>query len=176
MDFFAPVLPSVRLVSLRIFNVYGPGQDPRFVVPALVRQIREQQQQQQVSVGESQTKKTLQLSVSDPKVVRDFVYIDDLVGLFRTLLSCASSSLAPGFLALNVGSGRGTSLAELIALIGETVGVDVEAVRDESMKRSDEMEQEYGDCQKIWKMLGWKATTPLRQGLEQTIKQTKGEN
>lgn len=40
MSYFAPVLARASLVTLRLFNVYGPGQDSRFVVPALLRQVR----------------------------------------------------------------------------------------------------------------------------------------
>jgi GDP-4-dehydro-6-deoxy-D-mannose reductase len=108
LDFFGPTLPAASLLALRIFNVYGPGQDPRFVVPGLFRQIRAS-----VSSSAGASSSLCKVAVSDPLVVRDFVFIDDVVGLYAALLA-QRHTLQPGFQALNIGSGQGTSLSSLI--------------------------------------------------------------
>jgi nucleoside-diphosphate-sugar epimerase len=59
--------------------------------------------------------------------------------------------------------------------VGEVCDVNVEAVRDDTQKRSDEMEQEYGDCSKVLQLLGWKTTTSMKEGLIKTLTVIKAE-
>lgn len=63
--------------------------------------------------------------MSDPAVVRDFLYVDDAVALFVALLA-QRSVLPRGLVVLNAGSGVGTSLAALIAAAARASNVQVQ--------------------------------------------------
>ena len=89
--------------SLRFFNVYGPGQSSEggyaAVIPAFKKAI---------SLGKECT------IFGDGTQVRDFVHVHDLV---RIIGSCLESGDLPR--EMNVASGTGVSLLELIEILSE---------------------------------------------------------
>ncbi|MGH9024589.1 MAG: NAD-dependent epimerase/dehydratase family protein [Acidimicrobiia bacterium] len=98
-------LYDVSARVLRCSNVYGEHQAPDRTQGAVGAFMH------RVARGES-------LAVyGDGGIVRDYLYVGDLASVVLALLG---NDRAPTV--LNVGSGVGTSLAELIDLIGETTG------------------------------------------------------
>jgi UDP-glucose 4-epimerase len=101
-------LSGLRARVLRCSNVYGEHQAPGRTQGAVGAFLH------RVAAGES-------LPVyGDGAIVRDYLYVGDLAAVVTGLLG---NDDAPAV--LNVGSGVGTSLAELIDLIGETTGETV---------------------------------------------------
>ena len=101
---------GIETVALRIFNAYGPGQQARAshppVVPAIVRQA--------LSGGSV-------IVHGSGKQARDFVYVDDVV----SALVSASSAVNINRLTLNIGSGRATSINDLVNAIGQILGKEL---------------------------------------------------
>ena len=100
------------------------------------------------------------------KIVRDFLYVDDLVGC---LLKVASSDAAYGEV-FNVGTGVPTSfvdLAKLIVEVAKTGSYDFTEFTQE--RREVEPGDYYTDISKIKGMLGWQPQVSLREGLEKSI-------
>jgi UDP-glucose 4-epimerase len=90
---------GVNTTSLRLFNVYGPGQN------------LENLRQGMVSIFLAQLIKDKSIHVKGSgSRFRDFVYIDDVVGLF---IDCLSNQNTIGQ-EINVGTGEKTSVSELI--------------------------------------------------------------
>src|SRR5262249_59357336 len=56
---------EVPVVTLRLFNVYGPGQDPSFLIPFILEQILDPRQPE--------------VRVQDLKPSRDYVYVSDAI-------------------------------------------------------------------------------------------------
>lgn len=138
-----------RYVICRIFNIYGPGQKPTFVVPAILTQLRASRR---LRLGELRHK-------------RDYIYIADVV---RALLALASAPLDAGASVFNIGSGVPRSVADILAelecLLGFSIEVEVDAVRF----RSDEFGEEYADTSRL-RALGWQPGQDFRQGLHKTV-------
>lgn len=90
-------------IGLRYFNVFGPGQDPHgpyaAVIPLFIQAMRE---------GKAP------VIYGDGKQTRDFIFIDNVVA--ANLAACEASSDAFGK-SFNVGTGRATSVNELVSLI-----------------------------------------------------------
>jgi UDP-glucose 4-epimerase len=92
---------------------------------------------------------------SDGTCVRDFVHIEDLVGAHICCLQAKS-----GFNVYNVGTGKGTSVLELVEA--------VEASRGRSIpysfagRREGDIGEVYADVSKIERELGWKATRTFK--------------
>jgi GDP-4-dehydro-6-deoxy-D-mannose reductase len=95
------------VVIARVFNLCGPGQDAHHVCGALVRQIAA------VCRGEAR-----ELQVGPRHPVRDFLDVRDAADALLRLAFHAGSGAV-----VNVGSGHGTSVAELLALLLQHAGL-----------------------------------------------------
>jgi UDP-glucose 4-epimerase len=94
-------------------------------------------------------------------VVRDYLYIDDLVdGICRAAFTDSPERV------FNVGSGEGVSLNELVAVIRAVTGKEVPV--NYSLSRSFDVPAIYLDITRAQTQLGWKPVTPLREGIRRT--------
>lgn len=98
---------NVQTVSLRYFNVYGPGQDPKgeyaMVVSKFIRQSSE---------GSAMT------ITGDGKQTRDFTYVSDVVK--ANILAMDSQNVGKGEV-LNIGYGKNISINEIANIIGGSI-------------------------------------------------------
>ncbi len=137
-------------VGLRLFNVYGPGQDPRSpyaaVIPRFVSAL---------------VKGEIPILHGDGEQVRDFVFVRDVVLAFRAALGASGSVCGRIF---NVGSGAGVSMRSLLDRIGRIVGCD-EIRPDSGPPRPGDVRESVADVRAATDELGWRATTPLDRGL-----------
>ena len=102
----------------------------------------------------------------DGKIVRDFLYVDDLV---ECLLRVASSNVAYGEV-FNVGTGVPTSFIDLAKLIVEVAKTGSHGFTEFTQERKEvEPGDYYTDISKIKGMVGWEPQVGLRKGLERTI-------
>ena len=145
--FYAESL-AVDVTVLRPFNVYGPGQAEPFLVPFLIRQLRE---------GNV-------IRVKDLMPRRDYVYVEDVVAAI--LLAVAGVS---GFRVFNVGSGRSHSVEELIVELQRIAGTALPVV-SENERRADEVMDTVADIGEAGRSLGWKPRFSLRDGLEDLLR------
>jgi dTDP-glucose 4,6-dehydratase len=132
----------------RIFNTYGPRMrlaDGR-AVPTFVRQALD---------GEPLTVH------GDGRQTRSLCYVDDLVdGLVRLLVSDETGPV-------NLGSDAEVSILDLVAAVAEAVGHDVEVHHVD--RPVDDPQVRQPDTALAAKALGWRATTPLAEGLARTV-------
>jgi len=97
----------------------------------------------------------------DGSVVRDYVYVTDAVD---AMLKAASFEGAPRI--FNIGSGKGTSLKELVAAIGQLLGRQVKV--EYSSGRAVDVPANVLDASLAARHLGWRASTSLEDGLRRT--------
>jgi len=137
---------NVPITTLRLFNTYGPYDvGVRLSAAVTLALLRGDVPQ-----------------LSNPEVVRDFVYIDDVVGAFL------KATDAP-FGVYNVGTGIQTSLREVVALIQKEVGSNKELVWGGDPGRGTDSSFFMADTTKAEHGLGWKATTPLTDGMQKSV-------
>jgi UDP-glucose 4-epimerase len=106
---------GIESVCLRVFNAYGPGQHlPASHPPVIPNFLR-----QAMRTG------TL-VMYGDGAQTRDYVYVDDVVS---AMLAAAT---APGInhFVINVGSGKETSIRELVRLAMEVTGTNAEVIKN----------------------------------------------
>ena len=153
--------PSMSVVSLRYFNPIGAhpsgliGEDPRDIPNNLFPFIT------QVAIGKRE-----RLSVfgsdwptRDGTGVRDYIHVVDLaLGHVSALRHCAGSS---GFTPINLGTGHGTSVLELVRAFEQATGrrVPYEIVG----RRAGDVAECYADAGLALRLLQWRATRDLRQ-------------
>ncbi len=143
---------GIETVCLRVFNAYGPGQHlpPAHppVIPSMLRQA--------CSDG------TLVVH-GDGSQTRDYVYLDDAVS------AMAAAATAPNVNQeiINVGSGRETSVRDLVRMVMEISGHNPEVIYN---PRSDPgPDRMCADLAKARMMLGYQPVTTLEAGLRKTL-------
>jgi UDP-glucose 4-epimerase len=98
----------------------------------------------------------------DGEQTRDYIYVADVVD---AILAAAGSDANGAF---NVGTGRETSVLELVDLLGELGGNESFAA-ELAPARTGEVQRIALDCSRAADLLGWRAATELRDGLRQTL-------
>jgi len=156
VDFY--VEEGKEYIVLRIFNVYGPGQRGHFLVPTILSQI------ERTSAGECE------ITLGDIKAVRDYTYIDDVIGAF---VKAVEKKREDGLHVYNISSNRGASAEDIVRIIGKLMNIGIGIKVDEHRYRADEADIEYASFDKAHKSLGWSPKYGLREGLERTIQGVK---
>jgi UDP-glucose 4-epimerase len=134
--------------SLRYANVYGPRQDPlgeAGVVAIFCQNLLDG---------------TAPEIHWDGEQTRDFVYVGDCARANVTALEQGDGQ------AFNVGTGVGTSINSLFQALLDVAGQEIEPRR--GPRRPGDARHSYLDSTKIEKLLGWRASVDLRQGLAGT--------
>lgn len=130
----------------RLSNVYGPGMSPETVISALLRQIP----------GKAP------LRVHDLSAIRDFVHVRDVA---RGLVELALTRSRGIF---NLGTGIGTSVAELAAVLARQAGQEGRSV--EATMPNASRSHLVLDPTKMRDALGWEAKIRLPEGLEDLLR------
>jgi len=133
-------------------NLYGPRDnfdlDTSHVIPALIRKMVD-------ADGDV-------VLWGDGSPTREFLYVDDCA---QGLLLAAERYDAPE--PVNLGTGVETSIHELARTIAELTGFEGELVWDRSMPNGQPRRSL--DASRAERLFGFRARTPLREGLERTI-------
>lgn len=140
---------GVHSTALRLFNVYGPGQNLANLRQGMVSIFMA------MMIGDNH----IHIKGS-PDRYRDFVFIDDVVAAF---LLCLDNPAAHGEVFNIGGSGKvtvGHLIEQMTALHDRPVSVKFEG------STAGDIPGIYADGSKAAKVLGYKATTSLPDGLE----------
>ena len=146
---------GTNYISVMPTNLYGPNDNfdlqNSHVVPALIRKFIEAEKNNVSAV-------TLWGS-GTPK--REFLYVDDMADACIFLMKKYNDSDI-----INVGTGEDVTIVELAEIIKEEVGFQGTLQFDTS--KPDGTPRKLLDVTKI-NSLGWKASVPLRTGIQRTI-------
>ncbi len=137
-------------LTLRLYSIFGPWEDPRRLVPAIVREAAHRRLPPLVG----------------PETARDFVYVDDCCEAFLA----AARRGAPGVpgAVLNIGSGHQTRLDELVEVARGALGVEANPDWGTMPQRGWDTNTWMSDPRAALAVLGWQATTSLADGLVAT--------
>ncbi len=144
---------GLRAIRLRPFNHTGPGQQPRFVVPAFAAQIAAIER-----TGKAGVLRTGRLDTS-----RDFLDVRDVVAAYIAALE-RFDSLLPGAI-LNISSGVARRMEEVVAIMVRLARVPVTVEPDPARMRPADTPWLAGDPTLAKGLLGWAP----RIGFETTI-------
>lgn len=140
--------------ALRFHNVYGPGlprNTPYAGVAALFAS--------RLADGEPAT------VFEDGRQRRDFVHVDDVA---RAVAAALRAALAPGLTALNIGSGRVTTIGEVATALTAAVGGAPPVVTGDF--RLGDVRHVTADSAAARRVLGWSAEIELRDGVRDLIR------
>ena len=141
---------GVKSTVLRLFNVYGPGQDLGYIIPYLVKCVLE----------------GITAEVHHPESSRDFVYIRDVVDVL--MLAVKTNEM---FSVYNVGSGKNHTISEVIELIGEACEKKIQYRKVATVR--DPQPNVCANVDKALNDLGWSAKMSLKDGIHQIVNDLK---
>lgn len=141
---------------VRPFNVYGPRQSARSIIPTIITQILNGQ-------------KVIRLGNLDP--TRDFTFVRDTV---KGFIEIASSDKLFGEIT-NIGMNEEISMKNLVNLIAKLINVEIKTERTKRRIRpfKSEVERLFCDNSKLLANTKWKPEYNLEKGLLLTIKWMK---
>jgi GDP-L-fucose synthase len=143
---------GLDVIHLLVVNLYGPRDnfdlDTSHVIPALVRKMEESDDRIELW--------------GDGSPTREFLYVEDAAeGI--VLAGERYDDAQP----VNLGSGQEISIRALAELVAELTGFEGEIVWDDSKPNGQPRRQL--DVSKAEQRFGFRARTPLREGLERTV-------
>jgi len=148
----AGVAPGLAVTALRLFNVYGHGQEGDFLIPKVVSGLLQGQKK---------------LRLGELKHRRDWIHVDDACKAF--LVSIENPAEPGAFRTLNAASGRSASAGEIIAILGRASGMNPAIEQDPGLLRPDEVGEECADISSL-QGLGFRPRVGLEEGLERVWK------
>ena len=143
---------GANIITIRPFNVFGPGQSARAIIPTIISQLI---QSNNIEVGSTSP-------------IRDFTYVDDTVSGF---IKAAQHENISGDL-INIGNSKGISIKELIykcAEILEIENINVIVSKERNRPEKSEVFNLICDNTSAKDKISWSPSVSLTEGLERTI-------
>lgn len=134
------------ITVVRPFNYTGVGQSTQFLLPKLVDAFR---------------RKAEVLELGNLDVIRDFCDVRSVVRAYRLLLEANSAGLT-----LNVCSGIGHSLMDIVAMLHALTGHSPQIRVNPAFVRGNEVRSLIGNHDALERVIGEMPVIPLRETLE----------
>ncbi len=134
------------IIVARPFNYTGFGQNEKFLIPKIVSHFR---------------RREAVIELGNIDVERDFSDVRRLTDTYAKLLS---SGLKRG--TFNVCSGKAHSLKDIILLMENIAGYQIEVRTNPAFVRANEVKRLLGSCEKLISVVGPLMEIPLRETLE----------
>ena len=138
------------VANLRLYSVYGPYEDANRLIPAVVSRG--------IAGGYP--------DLVDPTIARDFIYVEDVCEAFVR----AAAKMSPDLYgeSINIGTGTETTIRDLAGTAREVFGIADAPLFGAMAPRAWDMARWQANPEKAGRLLGWRASTPLAQGLART--------
>ncbi|MBE7468553.1 MAG: epimerase [Anaerolineae bacterium] len=147
---------GIETVALRIFNAYGPGQavPPTHppVIPQFIRQI----------LGDGSL-----VIFGQGEQIRDYIYVDDVV----QALVAAATAAGINRQVINIGTGSGTSIRQLVGLIEKVSGRKAQTIFNPSI--SGGVSSLVADTSRARRLLDLNPQVTLEDGLARLIERSR---
>ncbi len=147
-------LEKPEYVILRLFNVYGPGQNPSSPYSGVITKF----------IHAVMNRKEIVI-YGDGKQSRDFIHVEDVVEAVIKALTATETCAT-----LNIGTGTRTTINELAKLVMSVVGREV-PVRYAPPRKGD-IRHSVASVERARKVLGWEPKIELVDGLRTLLEVT----
>jgi UDP-glucose 4-epimerase len=143
---------GIATTGLRLFNVYGPRQDPHSPYSGVISIFAER-----IAAGRPVT------IHGDGRQTRDFVYVADVVAHLRAAMDCNRAGAA----IYNVCTRQATSVLELARLLARSLGVAAEVLHGPA--RPGDMRRAIGSPDRAIDALGVRANILIEAGFDRLL-------
>ena len=146
---------GVHAIRVRAFNHIGPGQDPRFVLPNVARQIAR---------AERDGREGVEVAVGNLDTRRDFIDVRDMVRAYVLLLEKGD----PDAVYLACG-GESLPVRRLIEGLAPLARIPVAFRSEPGLRRDGEQPDLYGSPARLRADTGWIPEIPIETTLADTL-------
>ena len=153
MSYFKSFGLPIKII--RPFNVYGPRQSSRAIIPTIINQMLQSDK----------------LNLGNIDIIRDYTYVEDTVSAFVKILK---SNKIYGEV-VNVGTNHPIKIRKIIEEISLIMNKKVKIITDKKKIRPKQSEvfELLCDNSKIKKLTSWKEKVSFNKGLKNTINWNK---
>jgi UDP-glucose 4-epimerase len=137
-----------RFAWLRLFSAYGPGDNPDWMIPYLIRTLL----------------KRLKPALTACEQKWDYLYVADAA---EAVYQVALSSEARGI--FNLGSGQARPLQSIVEMARDAIDPELPLGFGEIAYRPDQVMHLQADISKLQRQVSWSPCTTLEDGLIKTI-------
>jgi len=137
------------IVTLRPFSVYGPYEEPKRLVPTLMRSLLNDEKMNLVS----------------PTIARDYIYVDDMVDAYLKIDELKNN---PGEY-FNIGTGVQTTIKQIVEKAKAVSGKNGNFAWGEMNNRKWDTDVWVGDISKAKRLLNWQPKHSLEEGIKKTF-------
>jgi len=140
---------GLPIVTVRPFQIYGPGQPDHTLIPAAIRAAL---------AGAD-------FPMTPGEQERDFVYVDDIIHGFL------AAARAPGVegQSLDLGTGQAHTLRQVVEYVWAMTGAQGQMLPGALPYRPGDVMHLVADADRTARLTGWRARVGLEQGLNRTI-------
>jgi nucleoside-diphosphate-sugar epimerase len=142
---------KVNIPTLRLYSVYGPYEEPTRLMPTLI--VRGLQ-------GELP-------SLVSPNIARDYIYSEDINEAYLLAATKVGQELGAVY---NVGTGKQTTLAELVELACRVLPIKGDPQWGSMLDRQWDSTVWVANNQQIQQALGWQPHYSLEQGFRKMVR------
>lgn len=144
-----------NLVTLRLYSVFGPFEDPRRLIPTLI----------------TEGLKGRLPRLVHPETARDFIYVDDVVEAYVRVAEHQGHE--PGAV-YNIGTGTQLTIRDVVDIARRTMAIASEPVWGSMPARSWDAATWVANVRRVTSTLDWRANTSFEDGLRRTITWLEG--
>lgn len=141
-DFDLPV------VAFRLFNVYGSGQEGNFLIPEVLKKIK--------NGGGVQLK--------DPRPKRDYIHVSDVISAIISAVNCSME----GFNVLNLGTGSSISVGDLVNIIRKWSPIKFEVSYTHEYRKGEVLDS-ISDISLAKERLCWLPNVSIEDGIKSLV-------
>lgn len=137
---------GIKSTVLRLYSIYGPLEDSSRLMPTLVNKIMNSES----------------ITLTNPTVSRDFVYIQDLFELIDGLIEEKNNT--KDFEIYNIASEKKTTMEDLARTLTQIFPSKIDITFSYPMRNWD-LKEWVGNSGKIFHEYGWKSSITLTEGI-----------
>jgi nucleoside-diphosphate-sugar epimerase len=136
-------LAGLRHSWLRIFSTYGPGDNPNWLLPSLIRQLLQRQRPQLTACEQTW----------------DYLHVDDAAAAFESVAAAEATGI------FNVASGVEVPLRDIVLQVRDAVDPGLDLGFGEVPYRPDQVMRMQVSTERLRTLANWKPTIALKDGL-----------
>lgn len=138
-------------VGLRLFSVYGPGEEHKGIYANIISQFLWKMQKG----GRPQI-------YGDGRQTRDFIFVDDVVTAFMNAMEHDGSGI------FNIGTGVRTSFNQVVDMLNEAIGKDIKPIYAPNPIK-DYVRHTQADCTIAREEIGFYSSCNLENGIKKML-------